>query len=129
MEEGEACLAPTGLHFDDGNSFEPDLFWVSQENTRCFLEDNGRYWHGAPDLVIEILWPSTEANDRGIKYEMYERFYVREYWLIDMRANFVEVYRHEEGKFQRQGVYKPNQLFVSAVLGGATIDSQAWFPE
>lgn len=129
LPHGEMGIAPTGLHFDDDNSFEPDLFWVSPENTQCFLEENGRYWHGAPDLVIEILWPSTETNDRGIKYETYERFGVREYWLIDVRARFAEVYRHEGGKFQRQGVFKPNQPFVSAVLGGATIAIQSWFSE
>src|SRR3954468_10778033 len=53
MTNGEPCVAPSGLHFDDGNSFEPDLFWVSAENQNCFLEDNGRYWHGGPDLIIE----------------------------------------------------------------------------
>jgi Uma2 family endonuclease len=129
MSKGEARFGPTGLHFDDGNSFEPDLFWISPENTHCFLEDNGRYWHGAPDLVIEILSPSTASGDRGIKYETYEKYGVREYGLVDPDAKFVEVYRHEGGRFERQGVFKPNQPFVSAVLGGATIDSQGWFSE
>jgi Uma2 family endonuclease len=129
MATGEARFAPAGLHFDDGNSFEPDLFWVSPDNTQCFLEDNGRYWHGAPDLVVEILSPSTASDDRGIKYETYEKYGVREYWLVDPDAKYVEVYRHEAGKFQRQGVYKPNQPFVSAALGGATINSQSWFIE
>jgi Uma2 family endonuclease len=129
MTKGEARFAPTGLHLNDGNSFEPDLFWVSSENTRCFLEDNGRYWHGAPDLVVEILSPSTASDDRGIKYETYEKYGVREYWLVDPDAKFVEVYRHQGGKFERQGVYKPDQPFVSAALDGATINSQSWFAE
>ncbi len=129
IKVGKLRIAPTGLHFDDGNSFEPDLFWVSPENTQCFLEENGRYWHGAPDLVIEILSPSTASDDRGIKYETYEKYGVREYWLVDPDAKFVEVYRHEGGKFERQGVFKPNQPFSSAVLGGATIEIQSWFTE
>ena len=79
--------------------------------------------------MVEILSPSTASDDRGIKYDTYEKYGVREYWLVDPEAKFVEVYRHEGGKFQRQGVYKPNQPFVSAVLGGATIEIQGWFGE
>src|SRR5436190_1963604 len=76
---GELGIAPAGVHFDDGNSPEPDLFWVSAENDHCLLEANGSYWHGAPDLVIEILSPSTQANDRGFKFELYQKYGVREY--------------------------------------------------
>ncbi len=129
MKKGEACLVPTGLHFDDENSFEPDLFWVSAENEHCFLEDNGRYWHGAPDLVIEILSPTTASNDRGVKFEMYEQHGVREYWMVDPDANYVEIYRLEGDKFERQGLFKPNQPFTSTVLVGTTIDSKSWFSE
>jgi Uma2 family endonuclease len=129
MKNGTARFAPAGLHFDDGNSFEPDLFWVSAENTGCFLEDNGRYWHVAPDLVIEILSPSTASDDRGIKFDTYEKHGIREYWLVDPEAKFTEVYRHDGSKFERRGVFKPNQSFVSAVLNGATIDSQNWYSE
>jgi Uma2 family endonuclease len=120
---------PSGLHFEDGNSFEPDLFWISPENDQCFLEDDGRYWHGAPDLVIEILSPSTASNDRGSKFDTYEKNGVREYWMVDPDAKFVEVYRHDGSRFERQGVFKPDQPFISAVLGGATIASQNWYIE
>ncbi len=48
---------------------------------------------GAPDLVIEILSPTTEARDRGIKLKAYARFGVREYWIVDPVAQAVEVYR------------------------------------
>lgn len=129
MKEGQARFAPTGLHFDDGNSFEPDLFWVSPASTRCVLEPDGRFWHGAPDLVIEILSPSTASNDRGIKFETYEQSGVGEYWLVDPEAHFTEIYRHDGEKFERQGVFKPTQPFTSAVLGGVTIDSSGWFGE
>jgi Uma2 family endonuclease len=127
MKNGTARFAPTGLHFDDGNSFEPDLFWVSPDNDQCLLVDEGRYWHGAPDLVIEILSPLTASNDRGNKFDTYEKYGVREYWLVDPDANFTEVYRHDGSKLDRQGVFKPDQTFVSAVLGGVTIDTKNWF--
>ncbi|MBL8163023.1 MAG: Uma2 family endonuclease [Anaerolineae bacterium] len=126
---GQWRLAPTGLHFDDDNSFEPDIFWVSTENTICALEPDGRYWHGAPDLVIEVLSPSTAYRDRGIKYETYQRYGVREYWLVDADGRYAEVYVLLDGKFQRQGVFSPGQPFVSAVLGGVSIDVTPWFTD
>ncbi len=126
---GELCVAPSGLHFDDGNSFEPDLFWVSPENKICFLEDNGRYWHGGPDLVIEVLSPSTELNDRGIKFRTYQKYGVREYWMVNPEAKFVEVYGLDGERLIQQGIYDPDQPFVSAVLVNATIDPKTWLSE
>jgi Uma2 family endonuclease len=126
LASGEARFAPTGLHFDDGNSFEPDVFWVSAENDHCVLEDNGRFWHGAPDLVVEVLSPSTEANDRGDKFDTYEQYGVREYWLVSPEGQFTEVYRHENGRFNRVGLFRAEQPFVSTVLG-ANIDSRGWY--
>src|SRR4051794_9355716 len=128
-ENGELCVAPSGLHFDDRNSFEPDLFWVSAENTNCFLESNGRYWHGGPDLVVEILSPSTELNDRGTKFQTYQKYGVREYWMVNPEAKFVEVYGLDNERLIRQGIYDADQSFVSAVLGGATINPKTWFSE
>ncbi len=127
--KGELCLAPTGLHFDDGNSFEPDLFWVSKTNTRCTLQDDGHYWQGAPDLVIEILSPSTEARDRDTKFRVYERYGVGEYWLVNPTAQFGEVFRQEGSQLVKQGLYTAEQSFVSAALGSATIDPKNWFAE
>jgi Uma2 family endonuclease len=121
--------AQSGFHFHDGNSFEPDLFWISPKNEGCYLEEDGRYWHGAPDLVIEILSPTTASNDRGTKFDTYEKNGVREYWMVDPDAKFTEVHRHDGSRFERQGVFKPDQPFVSAVLGGAPIDSQNWYAE
>ncbi|MBL8163021.1 MAG: Uma2 family endonuclease [Anaerolineae bacterium] len=124
---GELCIAPCGLRFDDGNSFEPDLFWVSLDNTACVLEPNGNYWHGAPDLVIEVLSPSTEANDRGKKFRTYQQYGVREYWLVNPDVQFVEVYAQLNARFEQQGVILPGQAFTSEVLSGVSIDVTPWF--
>jgi len=129
MTYGEACLAPSGLKFDDGNSFEPDLFWVSKDNSNCVLDVDGRYWHGGPDLVVEVLSPSTELNDRGHKFRIYQKYCVREYWMVNPEAKFVEVYTLVDKQLTQQGIYDANQPFNSPVLGGAKIDPKTWFSE
>jgi Uma2 family endonuclease len=123
---GVARFAPAGIHFDDEHTFEPDIFWISPDNTDCVPMDD-RYWHGAPDLVIEILSPSTEYKDRGVKFEIYEKYGVREYWLVNVAAHYVEVYRHKDGAFIRAGVFVPGKSFVSEVLGGISVEVSAFF--
>jgi len=107
--------APTGLHLDERNFYEPDVFWIRPDNGLCTLVEK-HYWHGAPDLIIEILSPSTAYRDRGIKYEMYEKHGVREYWLVDPEAAFIEVYVLAEGRFARLGLFRAGQTFTSLVI-------------
>src|SRR5574341_1205654 len=79
---GEVCLAPSAVHLDEKNVPEPDLFWVSGPESRCKLGDDG-WWHGPPDLVIEVFSPSTAVYDRREKFRLYEKYGVREYWMVD----------------------------------------------
>jgi Uma2 family endonuclease len=114
---GELRYAPTGVHFEDGYDFEPDIFWIAPDNDHCILAPDGRYWHGAPDFIVEVLSPTTAYRDRGIKFETYQKHRVREYWLVDPEAAFVEVYRLENEHFVRLGLFKAGQTFASRVLG------------
>ena len=113
--QGETMIAPSALRIDTDYVFEPDVFWI-RPNGDCSLADK-RYWVGAPDLVIEVLSPSTAKRDRGVKFDVYERHGVREYWLIDPEARFVEVYQRADDRFQRLGVYGVEDTFASAALG------------
>jgi Uma2 family endonuclease len=65
------------------------LLFVLNEH-RDILQD---WVRGAPDLVIEILSPTTAARDRGIKLKAYARYGVGEYWIVDPTAQVIEVYR------------------------------------
>lgn len=119
VEVGEWRVAPMDVYLDDLNVVQPDLFWVSEDNPNCHLIDN--YWHGAPDLVIEILSPGTTRRDRDAKYSLYERTGVREYWLVDAHELYIEVYALQDGKFTRQGLYGLGDSFVTSVLNGITL--------
>ncbi len=62
--------------------------------------------HGSPDLIVEVLSPSTEKNDKGYKKELYERVGVKEYWIVDTKSCSIEVYLLTEGKYKLQEVYR-----------------------
>jgi Uma2 family endonuclease len=86
--------APLDVLFGESDCVEPDLLVVSRERERRWMtEDN---LEGAPDLVVEILSPSTKHVDRGVKHRLYERFRVPEYWIIDPESELVMVYRLDD---------------------------------
>lgn len=69
---------------------EPDLLYVSNERSTIFTEDNVQ---GMPDLLIEIVSDTTRRMDEIVKLHLYERFGVREYWIVDPVLGTVKVYR------------------------------------
>jgi Uma2 family endonuclease len=75
--------------------------------------------YGPPDLIVEILSPSTEARDRKAKYSLYERHGVREYWMVNPDERFIEVYTLADGTYKRAGVFVAGEdaEFASPLLG------------
>jgi Uma2 family endonuclease len=124
--EGEIRFSPIDVYLDDENVLQPDIMWVSKDNPRCKLVE-GRRWHGAPDLVIEILSPSTARRDKTVKFDLYERYGVREYWMLDYLAEYLEVYGLQDGRFVKIGIFGPEETFTSPVLSGKTVEVGALF--
>lgn len=87
---GLVIAAPVGVDFPNSEEgVQPDLLFVSKAR----LHIVGRDWiRGAPDLVVEILSPSTAERDRTIKRKLYQRHGVAQYWLVDPEAECVEVW-------------------------------------
>ena len=77
----------TDVHLTENDIYRPDIMIVCDPEK---IKEDGIY--GAPDLVVEILSPSTEKYDRGGKMEVYGQCGVKEYWLVDTEKLSVEVY-------------------------------------
>ncbi len=77
---GKIRIAPSDVYINEENVFQPDIYFVSNENPGSF-ERNG--FHGSPDFVIEILSPGNEKKDKTDKYNIYENAGVKEYWLVN----------------------------------------------
>lgn len=88
------------LFLSGQNRFIPDGMIVCNLDK---IKRDGVY--GAPDLVIEVLSPSTARYDRGPKKDAYEAAGVREYWIIEPEAKSLEVYLLKAGKFILDNVY------------------------
>jgi len=78
----------------------PDMMVVCNPS---IIKHNGI--HGSPNLVIEVLSPSTAKNDKGYKKDLYERCGVGEYWIVDTNSRSIEVYLLQQGAYVLDNVY------------------------
>lgn len=90
----------TTLFLENGERYKPDMMIVCDPK-----KISRKGISGAPDLVVEILSPSTFRHDRGRKKDAYERHGVREYWIVDPANRSVEQYVLENGAFVLRDVY------------------------
>jgi Uma2 family endonuclease len=78
--------------------------------------------HGAPDLVVEILSPSSIRHDRLNKLELYARFGVKEYWIVDPANHSLEILTLEDKHFAVHSIAAETGLVESKVLVGLSVD-------
>jgi Uma2 family endonuclease len=95
-QNGELFAAPIDVFFDNYNNSQPDILFVKKE--REFLITKHGI-EGAPDLIVEILSPSTFKIDRKDKFNMYLFFGVPEYWIVDPKNQSIEVYILENNTY------------------------------
>ncbi|MDQ7027762.1 MAG: Uma2 family endonuclease [Anaerolineae bacterium] len=119
--DGTLSNAPSIIALTDGEKAQPDIFWVSESNQRCqHLQED--LWQGAPDLVIEVVAPDTEAQDRGAKFHLYMAEQIFEYWIVNPVSKFIEVNVLLRGRYQRTGLFEAGESFSSGVFNGRVFD-------
>ncbi len=94
---GKVFVSPVDVVLSPVDVVQPDIVFVRTSKLDIIGEEAIQ---GAPDLVIEVLSPSTAARDRGRKKDTYEHFGVTEYWIVDPENRVLEVY-HLEGPAYR----------------------------
>ncbi len=104
---------------------QPDIVVIGDEKK---LDKKGA--RGAPDLIIEILSPSTSAKDMKIKLALYERHGVKEYWIVHPTDNTVMVFKLNINKmYGKPDVYAEDDKITTPILEGLEIDLDLVFRE
>ena len=129
----KAIQAPFAVRLfeQDGDSLdgvdtvvEPDITVVCDRDK---LDSKG--CKGAPDMVVEILSPSTQRHDRLTKFNLYQRAGVREYWIVEPETQTVQVYTLESGILQPRAFYGPGDVAKVNVLDGCFVELGKVFME
>ena len=114
------------VSFSDDTVYTPDIAFVGSSKAG---QRTRRFVRGAPDLVVEVLSPTTEARDRRLKLQSYARHGGAEYWLCDADARRVEVLVLRGGNFEILAVFGENDTLRSEVLKGLEIPLEEVWPE
>lgn len=94
---GEILIAPVDLYLDEmANAVQPDILFSSKNNP-LVVDKSGL--HGVPDLIIEILSPGNKEHDLVKKKLLYEKFGVKEYWVIDPETKMATGYSLKDATY------------------------------
>ncbi|MCL2046769.1 MAG: Uma2 family endonuclease [Oscillospiraceae bacterium] len=100
---------------EDDTVVQPDIIVVCDETKL-----DGKSCNGAPDMVVEILSPTSERNDRVVKFHLYLRYGVNEYWIVDPVEKTVQTHILENGRYIIN-VYTETDEIQVHTLEGLTI--------
>lgn len=111
---GEVFNAPTDVILDNTNVVQPDIVFVRHDNLDIVGEKNIR---GVPDLMVEILSPSTRRTDVLTKSRIYASFRIPTYWIVDPDLDRIELYRLRETAYVLERTVSAPAVFRDEVLG------------
>lgn len=123
---GVVYCDPIDVFVDEYNVPQPDILFIRNKNRHIITTDGIM---GAPDLVVEILSPSSIRNDRGIKQRLYQRLGVQEYWIVDPKNNAIEVYRLIEGVYDLVSFAVERGTVDSTAITGLQVENSEIFDE
>ena len=116
---GRVYQAPFDVVLSNMNVVQPDLLFVSNERSHIITSANIQ---GAPDLVVEILSPSTADRDRTFKLTLYAKYGVKEYWMVDTTSKDITVRLLGERGYEVVDTYGEGETLTSPTLQGFTLN-------
>ncbi|MBI5915627.1 MAG: Uma2 family endonuclease [Bacteroidetes bacterium] len=117
---GKLFSAPTSVVLSEFDAPQPDILFLKKENMHRYDPDWGI--KGAPDMVVEIVSPSSFKNDRFDKKQLYETHGVSEYWLVDPTYKSIEVFTLKNGQYHLHAFGVGDEKITSTILEGLELE-------
>lgn len=108
---GEVFIAAYDVYLNDRNAVQPDILFIANDNLSNIQNDG---YYGSPDIIVELLSPSNTKHDLITKKELYEKFSVKEYFIINPENNEVITYFLNDGFYIQQN--SENSKITSKIL-------------
>jgi Uma2 family endonuclease len=115
---GEVLISPCDVMLSPTDVVQPDVLFVAADRAAIIGE---KFISAAPDLVVEVLSPSTEDRDRTLKMKLYARSGVRELWIADTKEKKIEVFTNSGDGFREEAVFGSGTVLRSTLLSGLEI--------
>ena len=122
-----ALISPIDIAFTEHDVLQPDVVLFRRE--RRSQIDMMKVIRIAPDLAVEVVSPATEGRGRGRKMQMFARFGVGEYWIVDPVRNVLEIHELNERTYQLAVTCDETALVSSPSLPGLSFDARRVFEE
>ena len=116
---GTFYSSPVHVVLAEHAHYEPDLCFISRDRLHIYKDPRVE---GPPDLIIEVISESNRSHDTVVKFRDYERYGVREYWLVDPRDEHIRVFFLENGQYVLLGAFGRGDRIVSRVFAGFSLD-------
>lgn len=122
---GEVFFAPFDVVLNQDNVVQPDLVFIETDQ----MKQLKNHFFGVPTLVAEVLSASTAKYDKTTKKELYEKFGVKEYWIVDVYNGCIELFSPDKsGKYQLTNIFSAGEVFESVILKGFRVEIDAILP-
>lgn len=121
---GKVYDAPVDVYLEDEETYQPDIIFISNNRLGIIKKEK---IEGAPDLIIEILSPSTAYYDLVHKKEIYAKYRVKEYWIVDPMGKWIELYKNVNGAFLLTTKARKGESVCSEILAGFKVALDAIF--
>jgi Uma2 family endonuclease len=120
-QSGKLFHAPVDVVLAESTVVQPDILFISQQNLYILQKEHSGIM-GVPDLVIEIVSPSSFYYDVHEKKDLYERFHIPEYWIIEPGSKTIEVLTLEDSKYKLYSLAAGKGQARSKVLDGFAVN-------
>jgi Uma2 family endonuclease len=105
---GEIYISPLDVILEEDTILQPDLVYLSKENAHLLTD----WIRGVPDLVVEVVSKHSTTRDTVEKKSIYEKFGVKEYWIVFPENACIEVFALVDGKYE---IYTASDVGVGKV--------------
>jgi Uma2 family endonuclease len=116
---GKVLFSPIDVLLGPTNVVQPDLLFIAKERLDIITERNIQ---GPPDLIVEVLSPSTEQTDRSDKLQLYARSKVPHYWIVDPTRHSIEAYALGEDAYTLEASASGTAAFKPSLFPEFALD-------
>lgn len=122
---GIVVCAPVDVVLSPTDTPQPDIVFIAKERRSIITEANVQ---GAPDLIVEIVSPTSDRRDRQTKFALYARFGVAHYWIVDPRLRLLDEYSCSGNTYETAREWRSDEVFTPHLFPGLEVPLNEVFP-